>query len=457
MRFRKTPIPLILAIGLVFALSAWAQQKPFTQDQVQGLVRAGLGDESGAKLIEQRGIDFAPGRDFLQSLKAAGASEAFLKALRAAKPPESASAKKPLNQVQVFALLVGQVPSHRVTMLVQERGIDFDPTGDYLQEVRLAGDDDELINGLKSAKVTKPVTVDPSAQARQAEVRQHVARGAELAKRGQYAEAEQEYRAALLLDSRNADVYMSLSYVLIVQNKWAEAASAARHALRLNPKDDIAYNNLGVALDNKGDVAGAIVAYREALRLNPNNAAAHNNLGLALGAKGDTDGEIAEYREALRLNPKNKDAHVLLRLALGAKGDVDGEIAEYREVLRLNPSDGEAHYNLGLALHKKGDLDGAIAEYREAMRLNPSNENAHFNLGVALRDKGDVDGAIAEYREALRLDPSDEMAHNSLGVALDQRGDRRGALEEFRAAYMLDPKNAFFKQNYERLLREVNQ
>src|SRR5208337_4546580 len=59
-----------------------------------------------------------------------------LKALRAAKPPEPASAKKPLNQVQVFALLVGQVPSHRVTMLVQERGIDFDPTDDYLQEVR---------------------------------------------------------------------------------------------------------------------------------------------------------------------------------------------------------------------------------------------------------------------------------------------------------------------------------
>jgi len=28
--------------------------------------------------------------------------------------------------VQVFALLAGQVPSHRVTMLVQERGIDFE-------------------------------------------------------------------------------------------------------------------------------------------------------------------------------------------------------------------------------------------------------------------------------------------------------------------------------------------
>ena len=117
------------------------------------MVRDGLGDESGAKLIEQRGIDFAPSEDLYQTLKAAGASEAFLSALRAAVarglspahaalkggsttsgPP--ASAKKPLNQVQVFVLLVGQVPSHRVTMLVQERGIDFEPTDDYLQEVR---------------------------------------------------------------------------------------------------------------------------------------------------------------------------------------------------------------------------------------------------------------------------------------------------------------------------------
>ena len=58
--------------------------KPFTQEQVSNMVRAGLGDDSGAKLIEQRGIDFAPSEDFCQSLKAAGASEAFLNALRAA-------------------------------------------------------------------------------------------------------------------------------------------------------------------------------------------------------------------------------------------------------------------------------------------------------------------------------------------------------------------------------------
>jgi hypothetical protein len=116
---------VLLAMGLAVALSVWARM-PLTRDQVQGLVRDGLGDESGAKLIEQRGIDFAPAEDILQSLKAAGANEAFLKALRAAKPPEPASARKPLNQVQVFALLAGQVPGHRVAMLVHERGIEHE-------------------------------------------------------------------------------------------------------------------------------------------------------------------------------------------------------------------------------------------------------------------------------------------------------------------------------------------
>jgi hypothetical protein len=185
----------MLALGLASALPAWAQQKPLTQDQVQSLVRSGLGDETGAKAIEQRGIDFAPAEDLLHNLQAAGTSEASLKALRAAVAPglspahaalkggsttagPSSIAKEPLNQVQVFALLAGQVPSHRVTVLVQQRGIDFEPTDEYLQEVRLAGGENELISALKSAKVTKPATVDPAAQARQAEVRQHAARGA---------------------------------------------------------------------------------------------------------------------------------------------------------------------------------------------------------------------------------------------------------------------------------------
>jgi hypothetical protein len=96
MRFRKTLTRVLLAMGLAGALSAWAQQNPLTWNQVQCLVRDGLGDESGAKVIERRGIDFARAEDFLQSLKAAGASEVSLNALRAGKQPEPARRTLPV-------------------------------------------------------------------------------------------------------------------------------------------------------------------------------------------------------------------------------------------------------------------------------------------------------------------------------------------------------------------------
>ncbi|MGB7592811.1 MAG: hypothetical protein WCD04_09140 [Terriglobia bacterium] len=123
------------------------------------------------------------------------------------------------EQDRVFALLAGQVPSHRVAMLLKERGIDFKPHDDYLQEVRLGGGDQELMTALKNAKVTKPIKVDPTPQARVAKTRQHAARGAKLARKGQYAEAEQECRAAYMLDPKNATYKQNYERLLQQVNK----------------------------------------------------------------------------------------------------------------------------------------------------------------------------------------------------------------------------------------------
>jgi len=179
----------MLIFVLAFAVSARAQQKPFTQEQVQGLVRDGIGDATGAKLIAQRGIGFVLTDDFLQTLKSAGASEVFLQALRAAKGAQTASsgAAKPLSQIQIISLVAGEVPNHRVAILVQDRSIDFEPTDEFFRQLRLAGGDDELVTALKSAKVIKPAGVAPALQARQTEVRQHTARGAELLRKQQFA------------------------------------------------------------------------------------------------------------------------------------------------------------------------------------------------------------------------------------------------------------------------------
>jgi tetratricopeptide (TPR) repeat protein len=225
MSHRATRTILIFIVAAILALPARAQQKPLTQDQVEGLVHAGLGDESGAKLIEERGIDFEPSEDFLQSLKAAGANEAFLQALRAPSgaQPHGEASKKPLNQLQIFGLLAGQVTTHRVATLVQERAIDFEPKDEYLQQIRVIGGDDELINALKNAKVIKP----PS--------------------------AELEFQAQYL---RN--------------EMWDEALASLKEAVSKQQFDPVLRVALGETLFRTGDYEQAIRELETAKKLDPN-------------------------------------------------------------------------------------------------------------------------------------------------------------------------------------------
>src|SRR5208283_5452504 len=158
----------------------------------------------------------------------------------------------------------GGVPALRITILLNDRGVDFDVKDDFVQQVRKGGGTDALLKALQSAKVTKPnMAVDPALEAQHSDVRQHMAHGAELANKGQLAPAEQEYRAALQIDPQNADLYVSLAFILIQEQRWDDAAEAERSAIRLDPNNDFAHNNLGVALGTKGYMDPAITEFRE--------------------------------------------------------------------------------------------------------------------------------------------------------------------------------------------------
>ncbi|HLY59523.1 MAG TPA: tetratricopeptide repeat protein [Terriglobia bacterium] len=342
MKSRLVKSSVILALGFSLVLSALAQQKPLTKDQVVNLVKNQFGDKSGARAIKQRGIDFEPTDDFIQSLKDAGADDDFIHALQeakpASKPASNPAVKKPLTQTQILALLTGSVPSHRVSMLVQDRGIDFVPKEDFLGEVSRGGGDADLLKTLRTARVIRPKTTDPVLEARKAEVRKYLARAAELIHQDKVDQAEQEYRAALQLSPDDPDVLVPLSGDLENLERWDEAISVARQALRVDPNNDNAHVNLGIGLGSKNDVDGAVAEFHEALRIDPKNDWAHYNLGVALNIKDDQAGAIAEYREALRLNPKNDSAHYGMGKRLEHKGDKRGAMEEYRQALILVPN-----------------------------------------------------------------------------------------------------------------------
>jgi tetratricopeptide (TPR) repeat protein len=397
---------------------------------------------------------------------------------------------KPLDRVQVLALLAGGVTSKRVATLVEQRGIDFEPTEDYLKILQGAGAEEALLNGLREARRIPTPAIAAPGLSRQQEVEQHLGRGAEFAKQKLYVEAKQEYETAVRLDPLNASVHSALAEAFFDLEDWDGAISEYQNAIRLEPDGEWPYIGLGMAYERKPDLDGAINAYQSAIKLGPDDvlALAHNSLGDVRYRKGDVDGAIREYREAIRiseaqganiltefqkmgLEPKSDASHGIymflvgdpqahayanLGVALDSKGDSNGAIAEYKSALQLKPDDAVTHANLGLALEKKGDLAGAIAELRRAKRLKPHDPWAIANLGIALEKKGDVDGAIAEYQESLQLDQNDVGRHVLLASALNKKGDLQGALDEWRKAYLLNPKDPRIRSAYEEVLREVN-
>jgi hypothetical protein len=63
---------------------------------------------------------------------------------------------EPMNQKQVLELVAGGVPSERAAALVKQRGIDFVADEKYLETLRVAGADETLIAALREASAAIP-------------------------------------------------------------------------------------------------------------------------------------------------------------------------------------------------------------------------------------------------------------------------------------------------------------
>ena len=297
------------------------------------------------------------------------------------------SSGRPLGESQLQGLVRGGVASERLAKLVQQRGIDFKPSEEYLEELRKAGAEEVLLKTLRALQPRVPGEVaggtagavidtsagNPSKQPTTAElVAAHLARGAELQRSGRWGEAEQEYRSASQLDAEEPAIHLALANVLSNQKRWDEAIVEFRETLRRRPNDTNAHLGLSDALERKHDLTGAIAEYRQLLSLDPNDVKTLNKFAAALYAEGDVSGAIVAYRALVGFKPDDAQLHRGLGQALYVQGDLDGAVREYSEALRLKPDYAEAHNDLGDALSKKGEHRAALQEYLAAFELAPN-------------------------------------------------------------------------------------
>lgn len=208
--------------------------KPLTKNQVMELVKAGMDSAELAEKVKQAGIDFDLTDDYLEDLRKAGAQDVLIQALRAVRP-------KPLTREQVLQLVAGGVPSERASMLVKQHGIDFVPDEDYLETLRVAGAEEEVLAALRTAgeAVTAELEIETSPKA-------EVFLDGQLAGRAGAdgrvaAKAKPGIHALKVSLAGNKDFQQNVTLVVGKVNELAAYLVATPGPVKVNPKDGLKY------------------------------------------------------------------------------------------------------------------------------------------------------------------------------------------------------------------------
>ncbi|HEX4644769.1 MAG TPA: tetratricopeptide repeat protein [Verrucomicrobiae bacterium] len=174
---------------------------------------------------------------------------------------------------------------------------------------------------------------------------------------------------------------------LIEQGRYAEAIQQYQAALKTNADDEDLHYNLGIAYARLGRTNEAIQEYETALKLFPDYVAVHINLGNLLLSLGRADEAIAHLRAALESTPDNALAHNNLGSALAHERKYDEAMLQFTEALRLDTNYLEARFNLASAHLALKKYDESIGEFEALLREKPYFDPASRLLSVARQRK----------------------------------------------------------------------
>jgi predicted O-linked N-acetylglucosamine transferase (SPINDLY family) len=175
------------------------------------------------------------------------------------------------------------------------------------------------------------------------------------------------------LNSDDAKTYFQNGNNFLMQGNFQDAIENYRLAVLIKPDFADAYCNLGVALKENNELDAAIESYRHALAITPKDAEILSNLGEVFGMQSNFDAAIACYQQALSLNPNTAIVHNNLGVALKAQGELNRAIQSYQCALSIDSNYADPYSNLAAIYYEQDKLETAIDYFKKALALNPND------------------------------------------------------------------------------------
>lgn len=218
------------------------------------------------------------------------------------------------------------------------------------------------------------------------------------AAQGRFEAAYEEFRRALRIDPRSADVlyYLGITAGVLAQSEYERLLAQAPASARARQLQGDSYEAQGQRREAEAEYKAALVAH-------PNSVEVLVALGDLTRHDAAYDDAMVYYRRAAEIAPGNYDVLYGLGVCHSFRQEHAKAVELFRQALRREPDSAPAHLALGSSLLQTGQTPAAVIELEAARRLEPRMRQAYFLLGRAYRALGRSAEAEAAFKRVQEL------------------------------------------------------
>ena len=208
-------------------------------------------------------------------------------------------------------------------------------------------------------------------------------RGASLALRKQYAEAEACLSQALAAEPGRVAVKMELAAVHLANGKLEQARTLLQQVIQAAPRNFRALFALAALENGSGRRQQAVLLYRKILELDPNQITAQYKLGLIQIEKGELQEADRTGEELVAKFPGRGDGYRLKGLVSYHLKKYDDATTYLQQSLKLTPTL-EGYHFLGLCYYSRGEFESALSQFRVVLDRLPDSRLARLMTAQTL-------------------------------------------------------------------------
>jgi CheY-like chemotaxis protein len=236
------------------------------------------------------------------------------------------------------------------------------------------------------------------------------------------------------------DLHLEKGRSYAITKQFANAKQEYQAALKINPSSPRTMLEMGRLYENQGNDQQAKHYYLRAIKVEPKYLKGHEALAKLYQALGDNKNHLKYLKKAVAISPRNLERKMLLGESLIKNGDKDEAVKILGDVLK-DAAEQFAHIaqRVGQTFLAIQAYDDAEKAFSQALHSDPHNLYLFNDLGIAFRKQGKFDEAVRNYTLALKIAPEDENILYNLARAYYEGGDKNNAITMLENAIEVKP------------------